>query len=473
LTTFYWHDYETFGTNPRVDRPAQFAGLRTDWELNPIGDPLVIYCQPSEDYLPEPQACLITGITPQIAATKGMPEPQFATEIHSELATPETCTVGYNSIRFDDEVTRHLLYRNFIDPYGREWQQGNSRWDLIDVARLCYALRPQGTNWPNRIDGMPSFKLEDLSKANQLEHSNAHDALSDVHATIALARHLRTQQPRLFDYCLKLRDKRFARSQFDFVGLTPLVHASGKFRSERGGIALVVPLCEHPINRNGIVVFDLSASVEPLLTLSAEQIHQRVFTRSEQLASSTERIPLKTIHLNRAPVIAPQSVLRGVDTDRIQLDLDFCRANLNRLKCAADGLAEKIRQVFSIPYEPSDPVDVEAALYQRFIQASDQQLASRWRSSLPNEARLIEAKFADPRLSELAWRSRARWLPESLNEQEQIRWQTHRRERLSSRILTEYQEKLANLQQELNSPPATDILRQLAQWAKRISAGLH
>jgi len=42
-TTLYWHDYETFGSDPRRDRPAQFAGLRTDEELNEIGEPLVLY----------------------------------------------------------------------------------------------------------------------------------------------------------------------------------------------------------------------------------------------------------------------------------------------------------------------------------------------------------------------------------------------------------------------------------------------
>ena len=96
--TFYWHDYETFGVDPSVDRPSQFAGLRTDFDLNPIGDPLVIYCQPHIDILPAPQACLITGITPQLAQRKGLPEPEFMRAIHEQLSQPGTCGVGYNSI---------------------------------------------------------------------------------------------------------------------------------------------------------------------------------------------------------------------------------------------------------------------------------------------------------------------------------------------------------------------------------------
>src|SRR5690554_3991737 len=182
-TTFYWHDYETFGVDPARDRPVQFAGLRTDAQLNPIGEPLVIYARPADDYLPHPKACLVTGITPQEALAKGLPEREFIRLIHEELAQPGTCGVGYNSLRFDDEVTRYTLYRNFYDPYAREWQNGNSRWDIIDMLRAAYALRPEGIVWPQREDGLVSFKLEELTAANGISHEAAHGALSDVHAT--------------------------------------------------------------------------------------------------------------------------------------------------------------------------------------------------------------------------------------------------------------------------------------------------
>jgi len=186
--TFYWHDYETFGVDPAKDRPSQFAGLRTDEELNPIGDPLVIYCQPQRDILPSAQACLITGITPQLAMEKGIPEPEFIHAIHRELSLPGTCGVGYNSIRFDDEVTRYALYRNFFDPYQREWKNGNSRWDILDMLRLTRALRPEGIEWTDHEPGRPSFRLEHLTAANGIAHEAAHDALSDVTATIAMAK---------------------------------------------------------------------------------------------------------------------------------------------------------------------------------------------------------------------------------------------------------------------------------------------
>jgi DNA polymerase III epsilon subunit-like protein len=186
-SSLFWYDYETTGIDPRRDRPLQVAGIRTDENLNEIGEPLNIYCQPSEDILPHPAACLVTGITPGRLAEQGLSEAEFMTRIHAELAQPGTCGVGYNSLRFDDEVTRYSLYRNFFDPYAREWQGGNSRWDLIDLVRCAYALRPEGIVWPEE-DGRVTLKLERLTAANGIAHGQAHDALSDVRATTALAR---------------------------------------------------------------------------------------------------------------------------------------------------------------------------------------------------------------------------------------------------------------------------------------------
>ena len=205
--TFLWHDYETFGIQTRRDRPAQFAAIRTDADLNEIGAPLMLYCQPANDYLPDPASCLITGITPQVAWERGVSEREFAARIEAEMARPGTIGVGYNTIRFDDEVTRFLFWRNLIDPYAREWQNQCGRWDLLDVVRMVYALRHEGIVWPTKEDGTQSFKLEDLSKANGLLHEAAHDALSDVRATIALARPIRQHNPKLFDFALALHKK--------------------------------------------------------------------------------------------------------------------------------------------------------------------------------------------------------------------------------------------------------------------------
>jgi exodeoxyribonuclease-1 len=239
--TFYWHDYETWGSTPAVDRPCQFAGLRTDAELNEVGEPLVLFARPADDLLPQPDACLVTKLTPQRAARDGLPEAEFARAIQRELAVPGTCGVGYNSLRFDDEVTRYLFYRNLLPPYAHAHQNGNSRWDLIDVLRLAHALRPAGLQWPQREPGITSFKLEDLTAANDVAHTGAHDALADVRATIAMARLLKSAQPRLFDYALTLRSRQVVE---DLIGRgEPLLHVSQRIPAAQGCIAPAEALC--------------------------------------------------------------------------------------------------------------------------------------------------------------------------------------------------------------------------------------
>jgi len=297
--TFLWHDYETFGAVPRRDRPAQFAAIRTDAELNEIGEEIMVYCQPAPDFLPEPQACLITGITPQTCLERGIPEYQFAQTIEAAFAQSGTIGVGYNTIRFDDEVTRFLFWRNLIDPYAREWQNNCSRWDILDVVRTAYALRPDGIHWPKNSEGKTSFRLEHLSTANGLSHEAAHDALSDVRATIAFARLLREKNPRLFDFCLSLRKKDRVMEEIGWPVKRPLLHVTGMIPVEQGCLTVVWPLAMHPTNKNEIIVWDLQADPTELFSLSAARRctafanqnypHQQIAYRHQQFKNPERR----------------------------------------------------------------------------------------------------------------------------------------------------------------------------------------
>ena len=269
--SLFWYDFETTGINPRCDRPLQVAGIRTDENLNEIGEPLNLYCRLSPDILPHPQACLVTGIGPQVIAERGLPEAEFIARLHAEMAVPGTCTAGYNSLRFDDEVSRNIFYRNFYDPYAWSWQHDNSRWDLLDVMRACYALRPEGINWPENDDGLPSFRLEHLTVANDIEHSNAHDAMADVYATIAMAKLVKTQQPKLIDYLYAYRGKNKLMTLIDVPQMKPLVHVSGMFGAWRGNTSWVAPLAWHPDNRNAVIMVDLAGDIAPLPPLTHHQ----------------------------------------------------------------------------------------------------------------------------------------------------------------------------------------------------------
>ena len=435
IRSFYWHDYETFGVDPVHDRPSQFAGVRTDADLNIIEDPLVIYCKPADDYLPSPQACLITGITPQKALQDGYPEAEFIAQINEAFSQPGTCAVGYNSLRFDDEVTRHTLYRNLRDPYGREWQNGNSRWDIIDMVRLTYALRPEGINWPKKEDGSPSFRLEELTVANGIAHEAAHDAMSDVLATIAVARLIKEKQPKLFDFVLKHKDKHSARQMLDTATLKPVFHISAKYPATRGCCALVAPVADHPTNKNQVIVYDLREDPSELINASPEQIRERVFTSQAELGEGVSRFPLKGVQLNKCPVLAPANMLSTLSKERLaelELDGDVLRANLAKLRNAPD-LPARIAQAFDHQFDGSDLTDPDEQLYAGgFISNTDREKLN-WLISEPVETLgEHEVRFEDERLPEMLFRYRARNYPATLDGEEMERWEQFRSQRLMS-----------------------------------------
>lgn len=426
--SFFWHDYETFGRVPRRDRPAQFAGVRTDADLNEIDAPVMHYCAPADDYLPEPEACLLTGITPQHCRAHGLPEHAFAAAVEAQLARPGTVGVGYNSIRFDDEVTRFLFWRNLIDPYAREWRHGCGRWDLLDVVRATRALRPEGITWPAHPDGKPSLKLEDLTAANGLAHAAAHDALSDVRATIALARLVKTRQPRLWDFCLRLRRK---EAVLEEIGSgRPFLHVSGMYAPERGCLAVVWPLAPHPTNRNELIVWDLSADPAQLAGLDAAQLRERLFTRAEDLPEGVPRLPVKTIHVNKSPVVVGKlATLNAATAERWGLDLGAVQRHAQQAAQHAEAVAGLWPEVFART-APATPPDVDEDLYGGFVGSTDRTRLDRLRALPPEQLAGARTGFDDPRLAELLFRYRARNHPGTLDAAERERWAEHRSARL-------------------------------------------
>ena len=467
--SFYWHDYETFGANPAYDRPCQFAGLRTDANLNQIGDPLVVFCKPPVDYLPSPEACLITGITPQLARDRGMIEADFIARILQELAQPGTCGVGYNSLRFDDEVTRFTLYRNFRDPYEREWKNGNSRWDLIDVMRMARALRPEGLEWPDYDDGTPSFRLEDLSRANGIEHSNAHDALADVYATLALARRLRDKHQKLFDYALKAREKEWVRRQFNLMESSPVLHFASTYASENAKAAVLIPVALPRSNKNAVICCNLLLDPEPLAKLSAQELRKYLFMRRADRTDDMPVVPLVQIQVNRCPIIAPIGMLAdGVD-QRLNIDLKRVRERYEQVR-AIPGLNEKLQSLFAYEGKPSR--DPDSALYGGFIPDNDKLLMEEVVAAPPDELATMNLRFQDPRLPELLFRYRARNFPDSLDNDEQVQWQQHIAERVNDPDvgLAAYRSRIRALKSErVNDPAAQEILTQLDAYGDEYS----
>ncbi len=422
MDTFYWYDLETFGIDPRYYRIAQFAGIRTDQDLNPIAEPTVIYCKPTEDYLPDPESCLVTSITPQLALQNGLTEVKFFSKIMEEFSRPNTCVAGYNNIRFDDEHIRYGFYRNLYDPYVREWKNGNSRWDIIDMLRLACAIRPEGINWPVQKDGVASFKLSDIASINNIEHVHAHDALSDVLATIAVAKLIRKKQPKLFQYVLENRNKHVVAKLLNIREATPVLHISSMYPASRGCAAVVVPLFIHPINKNGYIVYDLNMDPEEFSDLDVDTLNYRLFTSTQGLGKGVSRLPLKTIHINKCPIVAPIKTLDVATAQRMGIDLDVCQINLDKLKKLPQFI-KNITAVFNQQPEMSEQ-DPDCALYEGFFNDADREKMHFIHQKDGPSLAATDFVFDDKRLPELFFRYKARNYPEILTAEETERWKT-------------------------------------------------
>ena len=469
--SIYWYDLETFGIDPKYYRIAQFAGIRTDLDLNVVDDPLVMYCQPTSDFLPDPNSCLVTGITPQIAKAKGLKEPEFIAKIHQEFSKAGSCVTGYNNIRFDDEFIRYTLYRNFFDPYAREWMHGNSRWDIIDTVRLTKALRPQGIQWPVKEEGVPSFKLEDLTQANNIQHESAHDALSDVYATIAVAKLIKTQQPKLYEYVFQHKDKQSLLALLNVHAQKPVVHVSGMYPTERGCTAIVLPLALHPVNKNAIIVFDLSADPSQLMNSSSEEIQLRVFTAQNQLPEGVDRIPLKAVHINKCPIVVPLNTLDEESSVRLGIDKSQCLRHAEMLRDVPE-LNKRVASAFKPNGQPFND-DPDFSLYGGFFSDSDKQKMDLIRSTPAEQLNALPQVFEDKRLPEMLFRYRARNCYETLNSDEKLHWQEFRSQRLNDPAMPMDLKRFEDTVSEINrSQDLTEaqksVIGQLTQYVAEI-----
>ena len=433
--SIFWYDFEATGIDPRRDRPLQVAGVRTDESLQEIGEPLCLDCRLAEDILPHPMACLITGIEPA-RLQRGLPAAQFMHLLHEQMAVPGTCSAGYNSLRYDDEMTRFSLFRNYFDPYAREWQGGNSRWDLLDALRTAHALRPEGIEWPQQ-EGFTSLRLELLTAANGIDHGQAHDALADVRAPIAMARLLKQAQPRLYDYLYQLRSKHQVSALVDLQNPVPLVHVSGRFGRERSGLAVVLPLGWHPKNRNALIVWDLAVDPLQLQDLSADQLRQRLYTRNEDLQPGEQRPGLKLVHINKCPVLATIKVLRAPDIERLQLDMPLLLERAGQLAQWRPGAQHKLASIYAEqtrPLEADQEPEAETLLYDGFTSDRDRRLLPAIREADGVDLTASRWPLEDQRLTDMLSRYRARNFPDSLNAAEQAQWQAFCRQKLSGEV---------------------------------------
>lgn len=429
--TLFFYDLETSGFYPRSDRIMQFGGQRTDLNLNPIGPPYNLIIKLTKDILPDPMAVMTHGITPQATLKKGITEAEFLKLFYKDLALPNTVFVGFNNIRFDDEFIRFCAYRNYWDPYEWHWSVGRSRWDMLDTARMTRALRPEGLKWPFAPDGKASNKLEHLSLVNNLSHDNAHDALSDVNATIALARLIKSKQPKLFNWMLKMRNKRLVANLAKSG--QPFIYTSGKYPDEYQKTTVVWAIADHP-DRQGVLVYDLRHDPKQFANLTPPEL-AKAWRR--MVPESELSLPIKTMQYNRCPAVAPLNALDKKSQNRIKLNMLSINKNLAELKkikswpknlYEALAILDKERQTTFLKENP--PAD--ARLYDDFFTPSDKRLMQSIRSSQAEVLTKLNPDFKDERLYNLWLPFKARNYPSLLNQAEQKEWQKYVSQKLKS-----------------------------------------
>ena len=425
MKTFYWYDYETFGLSPKVQRIAQFAGIRTDENLNVL-DEHMFYCKPTRDSLPAPEACLVTGITPQLCEEKGFIEHEFIKKIHTEFSKPETCIVGYNSIAFDDEYTRHTLFRNFLDPYSWHWQNGNSRWDILNVARFCYAHKEDDSlKWVKNDKNRPIFKLDNLAPANHIEHSNAHDAMADVKATIGIASIIKKTQPKFFEYALSLRNKKEVEKLVKLF--YPMLLTSSGFGYKSSFTRLVTAVCYHPDYSDRAIVFNLNQDPEILLELDIDELKKLTFTRKSDLPKGLEKLELNELVFNKSPmfVCSPNEDSFKLSSNLIgkfKIDMENCFKNLSFIHQNRSKIEEKVQLIFKQPPERQQTSDVDQSLYDGFISRHDRIICNEIQNLSPKDFDHYNPPFEDKKLNKLFLNFKARNYPQYLNDFEQDEW---------------------------------------------------
>jgi len=444
----------------------QFAGIRTDMDLKQVSEPVNVLVKLNDDVLPSPEAIIVTGITPQQTQSDGFTEAEFAKMLVEEVFTPDTIAVGFNNIRFDDEFIRHLLWRNFYDPYEWTWKDGRSRWDLMDVVRMTRALRPDGIEWPLNDKGQPVNRLESLSIANGLDHVKAHDALSDVEALIAVTRLIKEKQPQLYDYLLKLRDKNEVKKLVNLDDKQPFVYVSGRFGGDFNSATVAFPLTA---GKNGnVVVYDLRYDPQPFLKMNQQELAKKLYASwEERSADGFQKLPVKEMQYNRAPAVAPLGVLSQGDAwKNIGLTEELITKHRNTL-LSAPGFAENIRSVFENKQDYKKSTDPEAQLYDGFVPDIDKLRIESVRNASERDLADFHPNFNDERLSPLLLHYKARNYPKSLAEDEAIAWEKWRTAKINS-SLPVFLKSLQTLATVIKDDNKQYLLQELQLWAESV-----
>ena len=316
---YFFYDTETTGLD-HTSQILQFGGILTDGDFNEIKR-IERFCLPRPDVIPAVGAYLTHQIPLSEVIEKGVPEPEFARDMYSDMTEMgRTCSAGYNTHKFDDNRLRETFFRTNVDPYKREYVAENSRFDVFKMMKAVYALRPELINWPEpNEDGYTPMKLEMIAPLNDVVQTRAHDAMSDVEATIGVAKLVKDQDPKFFDYCLKLRNKSFAG---DVIYNRPFMLVGEHVPQTRNYTCIGVPLCQHPVNKSSTICLDMGRvdeeTMDRILSTPAENLIEEIFNPDFE-----KRLPIFEVKVNQLPFVFTPAILKNNQELADRAGIDF------------------------------------------------------------------------------------------------------------------------------------------------------
>ncbi|WJI38615.1 MULTISPECIES: hypothetical protein [Mesorhizobium] len=297
--------------------------------------------------------------------------------------------VGYNSISFDEELLRRAFYSSLLPIYLTN-TGGNSRLDIMPLAIAAHTFAPEGFNWPINEKGRTSFKLDRLAPANGFEHSNAHDALADVYATIHIARLIKDRAPVVWESAMAYRSKATATQ---YVELNSVFVAT-RLRFGLCSSFLVTAIGTNPDNSGEVFLLDLREDPAALLAMTDEELAAYIATKPR---------PISSLKLNASPLFMPiESVGEKAPGYALGLEEIARRAELVR---SDEGLRQRLISVVlqgRTPFQESP--HLEEQIYGSFYSRSDQSLIDGFREASWPRRFELSRQFDDRRLRGLSGR---------------------------------------------------------------------
>lgn len=401
--TYLFYDIETTGLNKCFDQVIQFAAIRTDSNLNEI-ERYEYFLKLNNDVVPSPRA-FITHRIPLSKLEEGMNELDGMIKIHALLNTPDTVSIGYNSLGFDDEFLRFSFYRNFLPPYTHQYAQGCSRMDLYPMALICSLFKKNLLRWPEN-----NLKLENIGNLNGFSEGVAHNAMVDVITTLKLARCLHQEQE-TWNYLRGFFDKQtdlqrcqdLAKDSDNFAILI-----DGKFGFEQQYQCAVTCLGTHQHYKNQMLWLRLDHT--KLGSANPDNILEHTWVVNKKLGEPALILPMKNRFL--------QKYLQSKQDD-IQENLIWLKSN--------PALLDKISHHYRhYTYPKINNLDVAAGLYDNgFLSPHDQEICRKIHSSPAANKIKCARSFSESYLIQLAIRALGHHYFDSLSQDEQITYKNY------------------------------------------------